>query len=118
MKAPVLLIILFFVVGVSAWSYRHKFSKALDDMDKLDIALRGVKEIVPAGSAISFAGNADITIRSQSRYILAPGIVLAEKKDTALIIYPLQDSTMPAGNIHWQYGDDRNKYYITTGNAE
>ncbi len=118
MKAPVLLIILFFVVGVSAWSYHHKFSKVQDDMDKLAIALRAIKDIVPAGSAISFGGNADITIRSQSRYILSPGIVLVENKDTALAIYPLQDSTMPAGNILWQYADDRFKYYITTANAE
>lgn len=118
MKVPVLLIILFFVVGVSAWSYHHKFSKVQDDMDKLAIALRGIKDIVPAGSAISFAGNADITIRSQSRYILSPGIVLAENKDTALLIYPIQDSTSPAGKILWQHADERFKYYITIAHAE
>jgi hypothetical protein len=118
MKTPVLLTILFFVAGVSAWSYHHKFSKVQDDMDKLAAALLPVKDVVRAGGTVSFAGNADITIRSQSRYILSPGIVLSENKDTALYIYPLQDSTMPAGNILWQHGDDRYNYYITTANAE
>lgn len=117
MKTPVLLAILFFVVGVSAWSYHHKFSETVDDMDRLEIALQEVKDIVPAGSTISFAG-ADITLRSQSRYVLAPAIVLADNKDTALVMYPLPDSTMPGGNILWQNTDDRYKYYITTGNAE
>lgn len=118
MKTPVQLVILFFVVGVSAWSYHHKHSRVQDDMDKLAIALHGVKDVVPGGSAISMGGNVDITIRSQSRYILAPGIVLAVDKDTSLLIYPLQDSTVPRGNILWQHTDERHKYYITTGYAE
>lgn len=118
MKAPVLLIILFFVVGVSAWSYHHKFSNVQDDMDKLANALHGVKDIVQDGSGISIGGNVDITIRSQSRYILAPGIVLADNRDTSLMIYPVQDSAMPAGNIIWQHSDERFKYYITTSHAE
>ncbi|MBW7913583.1 MAG: hypothetical protein H3C54_07795 [Taibaiella sp.] len=118
MKAPVLLIILFFVVAVSAWSYYHKFSNVQDDMDKLANALHGVKDVVQGGSAISIGGNVDITIRSQSRYILAPGIVLADHKDTSLMIYPVQDSAMPAGKIIWQHTDERFKYYITTSHAE
>lgn len=118
MKTPVLLVILFFVVGVSAWSYHHKFSNTQDDMDKLAIALHGVKDVVPPGSAISFGGNVDITIRSQSRYVLAPGIVFADDKDTSLMIYPMQDSTSPAGNIIWQHADERFRYYITRGDAE
>lgn len=118
MKAPFVLIILFFVVGVSAWSYHNKSREEKDDIDRLTLALEGVKDIVPAGRAISFAGNVDITISSQSRYILAPGIILAEHRDTALAIYSLQDSILSAGNILWHHTDDRYKYYITTGNAE
>lgn len=118
MKTPVLLVILFFVVGVSAWSYHKKFSNTQDDMDKLAIALHGVKDVVPPGSAISFGGNVDITIRSQSRYILAPGIVLANDKDTSLMIYPVQDSMSPTGRIIWRHADERFRYYVTTGNAK
>lgn len=118
MKPSVLLVILFFVVGVSAWSYHHRFSNVQDDMDKLAIALQGVKDVVQAGGAISFVGNVDITIRSQSRYILAPGIVLADNRDTLLMIYPIQDSARPAGNIIWQYADERFQYYVTAGNAK
>lgn len=118
MKTPVLLVILFFVVGVSAWSYHHKFSNVQDDMDKLANALHGVKDVVRGGSVISIGGNVDITIRSQSRYILVPGIVLADNKDTSLIIYPVQDSAIPVGKIIWQHTDERFKYYITTANAE
>lgn len=117
MKTPVLLAVLFFVVGVSAWSYHHKFRDEKDEIDRLELALEGIKDIVPIGSTISFAG-ADITVRSQSRYVLAPAIVLADNKDTALVMYPLPDSTMPGGNILWQNTDNRYEYYITTGNAE
>lgn len=118
MKVPVLLILLFFVVGISAWSYHNKFSKTEDDIDRLETALRGAKDVVPPGSAIGFAGNVDITIRSQCRYILAPGIVLADNKDTALVMYPLQDSAIPAGPILWEHVDDRYKYFIATGYAQ
>jgi len=118
MKTPVLLVILFFVVGVSAWSYHHRFSNVQDDIDKLATALQGVKDVVQGGSTISMGGNVDIAIRSQSRYILAPGIVLADNRDTQLMIYPVQDSAMPAGNIIWQHTDERFKYYITTFHAE
>ncbi len=87
-------------------------------MDKLAIALQGVKEVVPAGSAISLGGSVDITIHSQGRYILAPGILLADDKDTSLMIYPIQDSALPVGNIIWQHADERFRYYVTRGDAK
>lgn len=96
-------------------SFHHKFRGKEDDIDRLEKALAEAKEILPAGSAISFSGTTDIGTRFQSRFVLAPEIILVENMDTALWIYPLQDTARLTGAIIWQHSDSKYKYYLTAG---
>ncbi|MBZ0097620.1 MAG: hypothetical protein K8F30_00970 [Taibaiella sp.] len=115
MKTSFLLLILLGAVIAGTLSFHHKFRGKEDDIDRIEKALTGAKKILSEGSAIGFSGTTDIGIRAQSRFVLAPEIVLAENMDTLLWIYPLQDTSRLTGAIIWRHSDTKYKYYLTAG---
>ena len=114
MRASVLLILILFCVVAGTLSYHFKFRAKEGDIDKLSRAISGIKGFLPRGSVISLV-TGDVAVRSQSRFILAPDVILADGRDTALVIYGAHDTAASPRNVIWQYSDEKHKYYLITG---
>jgi len=116
MKSPFVLILLLLTTIVAAWQFVNKAGSEHDDIDKAEITLQELKELLPKGSRITLAPpNTPIDIQLRINYVLAPVLVSSTVNyDTVLSVTPGNTDSMPANRkIIWQQADGQYHYYLS-----
>ncbi|MBC7554633.1 MAG: hypothetical protein H7257_11710 [Taibaiella sp.] len=122
MKQVWILICSLFAVTIAAGQFGLRIHAESDDIDKIEAALYGLRQVLPPGARIGY--NAPYTSNEtgyQVKYVLTPAYVCraANNYDTVIHIYPLAmaDSLTAALSIAhkiiWQNKDNQNAFLLT-----